>query len=59
MCFVRNFLHNGNKCVQRFLAFCFCRFDHHGFVEEKREVDGRCMEAVIQQAFGNFERRDV
>ena len=37
----------------------FGRLDHDRFRDDQREVDRRCVEAVVEQSLGNVHRRDA
>ena len=58
-CFFSDAVHDVDETVERVAALVLCRFNHHGLVEEQREVDGWCVEAVVKEAFGHIERSDT
>ena len=45
--------------VERFLAFGFGGLDHDRFFHREREVDGRGVEAVVEQPLGEVHRGDA
>ena len=53
--FARYFVHNIDERVKRFFTFRFSGLDHKGLVEKQREVDGRSVETVVQQALRHIE----
>ena len=48
--FFGNLSEHFDECVDRLLAFALGRLYHHGLMEEKREVDGGSVVAVVEQA---------
>ena len=51
--------HGGDKGVEGFLAFGFGWFDHHGFFDGRWEIDGRRVEAGVDEGFGDVEGADL
>ena len=51
--------HRIDKGVHRFLAFGLGRLNHQGLFYNQREVNGRRMEARVNQAFGDIEGVDA
>ena len=45
--------------VERFFAFRFGRLDHDRFFHREREVDGRRVEAVVEEPLGEVHRGDA
>ncbi len=43
--------HHSDKAIECFLTLVLRRLNHQRLVEEQREVYGRCMIAIIEQAF--------
>ena len=50
---------SGGEGVKGLEGFRFRGLDHHGFFNDEREVNSRCMEAVVEQAFGDIHRGDT
>ena len=48
--------HHSNEAIKRFLRLVFRRLNHKTLMEEQREVNRRCMIAVVQQTFGDIHR---
>ena len=42
--------HNLDKSVQCLLRLCLRRLDHNRLMEQKREVDGRSMETIVEES---------
>ena len=47
-----NLVHDIDEGIDGFLALGLRGLNHEGLVEQEREVDGRCVEAVVQEALG-------
>ena len=47
---------SGGERVERLQRFGFRGLDHQGFFNDEREIDRRCVEAVVEQAFGDVHR---
>ena len=58
LCLLGDFPHHLDESVYRHLALAFCRLYHHCLVEEQREVDGRRMIPIVEQAFSHIHSGD-
>ena len=52
----RDLVHHVDERVDGLLGFGFRGLDHQRLVEQEREIDGRRMEAEVQQALRHVER---
>ena len=55
----QDLVHSVGESVERLVRLGLGRLDHQRLVDQQREVDGRRVEAVVEQALGDVERLDA